>query len=934
MKRRNILAGSAAAGAIVFALGASPAVAQDAAAADEAVPPGQTIIVTGSRSTTRTVENSPVPVDVLSGDLLTESGQTETNKILNKLVPSFNFPQPAIADGSDALRPATLRGLAPDQTLVLVNGKRRHTAALLNINGTVGRGSAAVDLNSIPGLAIERIEVLRDGASSQYGSDAIAGVINIRLKTAASGGKAVASYGKYVTTLNDVLRVTGLRTDATGQPMLDPADATGAGTTGSRYFLADTDGELKIRDGETYTVASNIGLPFFGEQGGYLNLTAEYRHRDRTNRTGFDLRPNYVRQGTAFDPRELTFDRREFRFGDPKADDYTLFLNAAYPLGETWEGYLFASLNQRDSVSAANYRGQNNANNVDYSALAPNQAPPATFTRPVLTPDGFLPLIKSDLTDYAYTAGLRGDLGEWSADLSVGIGTNRFDYKVQNSVNASFGAGTQRSFDAGGLKYSQGLATLDLSREYEVGFSKPLTVSFGGEYRNERYQIRPGDFQSFALGPFFRAAIANTTAANCTTQQGVFNATTNACTFPGRQGGAGAQGFPGLPTSATTDAGRNNVAAYVELDTDVFDALSLTAAGRFERYSDFGNTLTGKLAARFEVADGYAVRGSVSNGFRAPSLHQQVFTTTSTNFVSGVPVDILTLPVASPIARALGSRDLDPEKSLNFSGGFTANPLSGLTLTVDYYNIKIKNRIVLTENLGASGSGNATVNAAVGALLTGAGFPSVGAARFFINGLDTRTQGVDAVLSWRLPVDFARFNLTAAYNYNKSKILRYRNDLGALATIPGVVLFGRTESLRFTDGQPRDKVVLSADGDIAPFGFTVRTTRYGKVLSPGAVAPLAPNQLSLTALGPDDVRLSAKWITDVELRFDATDRIHLAVGADNVFDVYPDRLPFGVRPAALGGGQFPQNNQYNAYSIFSPFGFNGRFLYGRIGFDF
>ena len=935
MNLRNILSTGAALGVIALSLGITPAFAQDTAttAADENAPPESAIIVTGSRSTTRTVANSPVPVDVFSGEMLTEGGQVETNKILNKLVPSFNFPQPAIADGSDALRPATLRGLSPDQTLVLVNGKRRHTAALLNINGTIGRGAAAVDLNSIPALAIERIEVLRDGASSQYGSDAIAGVINIRLKTADSGGKAVASFGKYVTTLDDVARVTGLQTNSAGQPFIDPAFATAA--AGSRIFAANTDGKVKIRDGETYTFASNVGLPIFGE-GGYLNLTAEYRHRDRTNRTGYDLRPNYTAStAAAFDARELTFDRQEFRFGDPKADDFSLFLNTGWQLGEAAEFYAFASFNQRDSVSAANYRQAANANNVDYSQLAPNQTPPATpaLGRPLLTPDGFLPLIKTDLTDFAYTAGLRGEVMGFRADFSAGIGSNQFDYAV-DSVNASFGAATQGSFDAGGLKYQQRMINLDFSRDYEMGFAKPLTVSFGGEYRRENYQIRPGEFQSFALGPFFRAAIPNTTLVNCTAQQGVFNTGTSACTFPGRQGGAGAQGFAGLPASARTDASRHNFAGYAELDTDPFEGLSITAAGRFEHYSDFGDTVTGKLAARFEIVDGFALRGSVSNGFRAPSLHQQVFTTTSTNFISGVPVDILTVPVGNPVARALGAKDLKAEKSINLSGGFTANPLSGLTLTVDYYNIKIKNRIVLTENLGASGSGTAAQNAAVGALLARSGFPSVGAARFFINGLDTRTQGVDAVMNWRVPVDFGKFNLTAAYNYSDQKILKYRNGLGGLATIPGLVLFGRQESLRFTRAQPKDKIVLSADGDIGAFGFTLRGTRYGKVLSPGAVAPLAPNQLSLTALGPDDVKLSPKWITDIELRFDVNERVHLAIGADNAFDVYPDRLPFGPRPASAGGGFYPQNNQYNGYSIFSPFGFNGRFLYGRVGFDF
>lgn len=910
---------AAFAAASAIALTAAPALAQDVP--DEGADQGETIIVTGTRSTSRTVENSPVPVDVLSAEAITEGGQTETNKILNKLVPSFNFPQPAIADGSDALRPATLRGLSPDQTLVLVNGKRRHVAALLNINGTVGRGAAAVDMNSIPALAIERIEVLRDGASSQYGSDAIAGVINIRLKTANDSGRAVASYGKYVTTLNGVDNVTGLQTNAAGQPMFDP--------TNGIYFLANTDGEVKRRDGETYTIASNFGLPFFGNPDGYINLTLEYRQRDRTNRTGFDLRPNYVRPtSTTFDARELTLDRRLFRFGDPDAKDFSIFLNTAVPIGGA-ELYAFGSFNQRDSVSAANWRQQSNGNNVDYAQLAPNQPPPAVG-RPVLTPDGFLPLIGSDLTDMSATGGVRFDVGGFRADFSVGFGQNKFDYEVSQSVNASLGGATPRRFDAGGLKYGQTLVNLDLGREYDVGFAKPLTVSFGGEYRRETYDIRPGDLASYQLGPFFRASFT-TDAATCAAAGGRFAfSTPNLCDFPGRQGGAGAQGFPGLPLSAATDASRSNVAAYVELDTDITDGLSVTAAGRYEHYSDFGDTVSGKLAARYEFTDGFAIRGSVSNGFRAPSLHQQVFTTTSTNFIAGVPVDILTAPVSNPIAQALGAKPLKAEKSVNFSGGITANPLSGLTLTVDYYNIKIKDRIVLTENLGSLST---TADVAIRNILLAAGLPAT-AARFFINGLDSRTQGVDAVLNWRVPVDFGKFNLTAAYNYNKNKILDRNNTLGPLAAIPGIVLFGRQESLRFEKGQPRDKIVLSLDGDIDPVGFTLRTTRYGRVLSPGSTLPLAPNQASFTALGPDDVSLSPKWITDLELRFTLADRIDLAIGADNVFDVYPDRLPFGARPAALGVGNFPQNQQYNAYSIFSPFGFNGRFLYGRVGVKF
>ena len=912
---RSILLGSLSLAAFSGTAYAQTPPASDAQANNAEDTP--TIIVTGSRSNTRTVENSPVPVDVISAAAIANNGQSETNRILTKLVPSFNFPQPAISDGSDALRPATLRGLSPDQTLVLVNGKRRHLSALLNINGTVGRGAAAVDLNSIPGLAIKTIEVLRDGASSQYGSDAIAGVINVRLKDASSGGKATASYGKYVTTLADIARVTGLQTSG-GQPLIDPVN--------TQFFLANTDGELKVRDGEQYTFASNIGLPFF-DWGGYLNLTAEYRKRNRTNRTGFDLRPNYAKNGALFDSRELTFDRREFRYGDPEADDFSLVLNSAYPLGHL-EAYVFATFNHRDSVSAANFRQQSNSNNIDYTTLAPGQAP--TVTTPRLTPDGFLPLIESRLSDLAFTTGIRGDVGGWRADLSAGYGRNRFDYQTTNTLNSSFPSQGTRPFDSGGLTYAQALVNLDLSNEFEIGFAKPVTFSLGGEYRHERYKIRAGEVQSYALGPLFRAPISNTTLLNCNAQQGVFNATSGACTFPGRNGGVGAQGFAGLPASATTNATRHNVAAYAEIDTDPFAGFTTTLAARFEHYSDFGNTVTGKFAARYEVFPGYSIRGAISNGFRAPSLHQQVFTTTSTNFIGGVPVDVLTAPVSTPVALALGAKPLKPEKSLNFSGGVTANPMRGLTLTVDYYNIKITDRIVLTENLGA---GTTATDAAIRAFLTSVGSP-VTAARFFINGLDTRTQGVDAVLNWRLPVDFGKFTFTAAYNYNKNQILSRNNSLGPLSTIPGVVLFGRQESIRFTNGQPKDKIVLSLDGDVGMFGFTARTTRFGRVISPGSATPLAPNAASFTATGTDDVVLSAKWITDFEVRLNLAERVHFSLGADNVFDVYPDTSPFGARPAALGGGNYPENQQYNRYSNFSPFGFNGRFLYTRVGFDF
>ena len=918
-----------------LAFAAAPAFAQDAptaeeqaaaqdeaaAAADAEPAPDSTIVITGTRRTDRTVADSPVPVDVIGAEAILNSGQTETAKILNQLVPSFNFPQPSIADGSDALRPATLRGLSPDQTLVLINGKRRHVSALLNINGTVGRGSAAVDMNLIPGLAIQRVEVLRDGAAAQYGSDAIAGVINVQLKSADHGGRASATWGKYYTTVDNVANVTGLAL-AGGQPQLDPTD--------NRYFLANSDGEREARDGRQMSFGVNVGVPL-GK--GYLNVTGEVRDRNRTNRAGFDLRPNYNRPAPpAFDAREVSFNRLQFRFGDPDSVDYNIFANLGFEIAADWELYAFGSYGHRDTLSAANWRQGGSVQNRDFSVLAPNTTPnAANFV--ALTPDGFLPLIDSELDDRAGTVGVRGDIGGWKTDLSFGHGQNRFDYMVRDTLNTSFGPASQRDFDAGGLRYSQDIVNLDFSKEFPIGTAKPLAVAAGAEYRSENFKIRPGDNQSWQTGPFFRASIT-TTAANCTTQQGVFNATTNVCSFPGRAAPAGAQGFPGIPSNSATDVGRHSWAADVELDTDPVEGVTTTIAGRYEHFSDFGSTWNGKFAARWEPVDGFALRGSVSNGFRAPSLHQQYFTTTSTNFIAGLPVDISTLAVTSPVALALGSQPLEPEKSFNVSLGATANPLRGLTITADLYQIKIDDRIVLTENLGAAGSGTAAQNAAVKAILDANGFQSVGAARFFINGLDTTTRGIDVVAVYRTRMaGFGNWSLSAAYNYNKTKIDERLNNLGPLATIPGIVLFGRVEGIRFTHGQPRDKIVFSADGDIGNLGITARTTRYGKVVSPGATAPLAPDALSLTAYGPDDNFLQAKWITDLELRYKAFAGLELAIGANNLFDVYPTRSPFGARPASIGG-VYPANQEYIPYSIFSPFGFNGRFLYGRVSLDF
>ncbi|WP_326524716.1 TonB-dependent receptor plug domain-containing protein [Sphingomonas sp.] len=872
--RRTLLVSLASVSVMALA---APAVAQDTPPAASEEITGDTVIVTGSRIGGRTIADSPVPIDVIGGDQLATSGQTETNKVLNQLVPSFNFPQPSLTDGTDSLRPATLRGLAPDQTLVLINGKRRHQAALLNLNGSVGRGSSAVDLNQIPPIAIDRIEVLRDGASSQYGSDAIAGVINIQLARRA-GVSGSVTFGQYRSTQSGVREVLGVQTTGGVPNILTPGGGAGD-------ILALNYGEeVERRDGDTLTLATRIGLPV-GDSG-YFSFAAQFRDRDPTQRSGADPRRQYQVGENA---KEVAIDRFTHGYGDGKAVDYNLVLNAGMDLGEVAELYAFGTYGIRDGIGAGFYRRANDARNRDWSAPGAT-LPNAPFVP--FYPNGFLPKIQSQIEDVSASVGVKGQVGGFNADLSVVYGSNQLDYQTIDSFNVSLGGLlSPRRFDAGGIAFGQTTVNLDLSKKFDVSFASSFGIAFGAEYRNENFKIRPGHPTSYLAGPF----LANGAAP-------------------------GAQVFPGFQPSNATDVSRDSYAAYAEIDAELGDRFTIQAAGRYEHFSDFGSTWNGKLAARFEPIDGISVRGSVSTGFRAPSLAQQFFTTTSTNntIIAGVPtlIDIVTVPATSRIGTALGGKQLTPENALNLSGGIALNPFSGFSLTADYYNIKIDDRVTLTENL---------TGAAVVALLQAAGINGVTSARFFVNGVDTRTQGVDVVGTYRVP-DFGagRFVLTAGYNYNETKITR--RAVLPNPTLAGTPLFGRQESFRLTDAQPRTKLNLSMDWDYGPVGFTARTNRYGSVwtaVNGALTAPLG------TVAG--DFELTPKWVTDVELRVKPIQQVTLAVGADNVFDKYPDRLPTG---GATGAPGFTPNSYFLPYSQLSPFGFNGRFLYGRVAFQF
>jgi len=843
MSRIRHLALPAGLVAALMATASQPALAQGAAPAAKAASPLEEIIVTGTRRADRTVASSPVPIDVLPTTELSKSGMGELNKVLNALVPSFNFPQPSITDGTDHIRPATLRGLSPDQTLVLINGKRRHASALVNVNGSIGRGSSAVDMNSIPTQAVERIEVLRDGAAAQYGSDAIAGVINVILKNNGSGISGNGTYGQY-----------------------------------------------KKGDGTTWSLASNMGIPV-GEDGGFLSVTAEWKKRDPTNRQGPDNRCQYtlvaattfcVNQippgatsialppaGTVIDPREASFNRTgTVRYGESKLKDVNLWANFGLPTSAGFELYAYANYSKRDGESGGNFRRAIEATNIRS-----------------IYPNGFLPLITSKITDYSVVGGAKGEMGGWDWDLSLDYGANKFQFGVENSLNASMGALSPTSFpNVGTLEIDQMTANFDMRKAFDVGLAKDLNVAIGAEYRNQGFELGAGIPASYIYG-------------GGTVPVGQLGA--------GGISAPGAQVFPGFRPADAIDKSRDAVSAYIDLDTNLTPDWNVSAAVRGENYSDFGSTISGKLATRYEFSPAFAIRGAVSNGFRAPSLQQSYFSSTATNFIGGVPFEVRTFRVTDGAARALGAQDLKAEKSVNFSGGITTQPWEGFYGTVDFYQISIKDRIVLSSNIVDAGTSTTIRN-----FLTAQGFVGVTGGRFFTNAVDTRTQGVDIVGRQTIPLDtMGTLSLTAGINFNTTKITSIKPFPPTIAALGvNAVRFGVDEATRIEKGQPKDKVNLSAGWEVDRWDITVRGTRYGKVTT--------------STTGGILQTFSAKWIADADISYEVIDGVKLSVGANNLFDTYPDI------------DLFNNNNGINQYSNASPFGFNGAYYYGRVDFKF
>lgn len=875
------------------------------------------VVVTGTRSSNRTNLESAVPVDVIDVAKLSRAApQTSVNQILHYTAPSFTSNTQTISDGTDHIDPASLRGLGPDQVLVLINGKRRHTTSLVNVNGTFGRGNVGTDLNAIPATAIEKIEVLRDGAAAQYGSDAIAGVINIKLK------ESVNNFNVNVT--------------------------TGANFTSE---IGPFEGEKKSIDGENVVVGANYGVEL-GSNGGFLNMTGEIDYRGSTNRMqeftgsifnglnaverlaaedGLDVNAltlgqiqnygsmvSYFSQETqnalsglnsldnlsdvlGFDAttEELAARNQErsdynMRVGQSELRGGKLFANLSLPMGNNSEVYAFGGTSFRSGCSGCFYR-------------LPNQ----NRTTTSIYPDGTVPRINSNITDKSIGAGIKGSLGNWNTDFSIVTGSNEFLFYITNTHNATLGTSSPVEFDAGGHRFGQTTSNIDFSRYYD-GMSgiNGLNVAFGSEYRYENFQIIPGTELSFGNYDVNGNLVTSTTPDALLTTD-----------LLGRPRPSGAQCFAGFLPSNQVDANRASFAGYLDMEADINTALLVGAAVRFENYSDFGSTFNYKLTSRYKVNDNLAIRGAISTGFRAPSLHQIHFSRTSTIFslIDGVsvPQEVGVFANTSRAAKILGIPELKEETSQNFSLGFTSKiPSANLRITIDGYLVNIDDRIILTGQF-QPGSNEELQRL----------FDQSGATRaaFFANSIDTKSRGLDIVLahSASLGSDMVlRTDLAATFSktewdqeagINASDILR---DAGLIDTY-----FNQESRLYLEQAVPRTKITMGNTLSLGALDIYLRNTYFGETTE-ATSADIFDADLNWVDMSIDPYN-SGKVITDLSFGYGISDNLQLTLGANNLLDVYPDEAD----PAFQSDGRF-------VYSRRSPqFSFGGRHVFARLSFD-
>ncbi len=891
--RRHAIACAIAA----YAAGLGASVTATTAFAEEAVTEIEEVMVIGTRRAARSAADTPAPVDVISGADFTRNAATDVQDLLRTAVPSYNVNAQPISDAATISRPANLRGLSPDNTLVLVNGKRRHRGSVISfLGGGIADGAQGVDIATIPSLALQRVEVLRDGASSQYGSDAIAGVINFVLRDDPNGG-----------------------------------------------FLEVTGGSTYEGDGDNYRIAGNFGLPL-GDRG-FINITTEYGETDGTVRSIVrdDVR-NLIAAGNtaAADFRTInTFtDEVPQYWGAPDVeDDLKLFVNSAFEINDNVEVYAFGNYAEREVTGGFFYRNPTNRGGVyagptvdpitgaadpngvasvrvgDLDGLGVGESCPAgiplTGTNGLLPdatvlaqvtasdncfsfvetiPGGFVPRFGGKAEDFSIAAGIRGAFGEGlTYDFSVYHGANETNFFIRNTVNASLGPNTPRDFVPGGQEQTETVVNADFSYPIDVGMASDLNIAFGAEYREEDFDLFAGDPASFALGPL--------------ADQG-FSSSSN--------------GFGGFPND--TSASQDSWATYVELEADVIDQLTLQAAIRYEDYSAFGDTTNYKLAGIYRVNEQFAIRGAFSTGFHAPTAGQANITNVTTQNVGGVLVDQGTLPLNTAAGQLAadfiasqgnGRPELGPEDAENFSFGvaFDAGPTEW---TIDYYNIEVTDRVALGANVdfldALNFAGGGTTFGSVSEALTGLdaagiidrqqflGLDDLSQFRFFANSFDTETEGLDIVGRVGFDVGGGYSNLVLALNYNKTEV----TDRGIVNPISA----GREQALE--DLLPRFKGNLSWSHTQGQLRGLIRLNYYG--------------EWDDTGNGVDDI--SDEVLVDIEVAYAMENGLEIIGGVNNLFDTFNDRNPF----AGSLGQLYPESG---------PFGLNGGqwYLKARYSFD-
>ena len=799
-------------------------------------------VVVGSRARHTAAEELAVPVDIFTAEEIKKLGTTETTQILAQLSPSANFPKQAVTDATEIVRPFTLRGLSPDHTLVLINGQRRHQTAILNVfsNGSAP-GSSGVDLNSFPSSAIDRIEVLRDGAATQYGSDAIAGVVNIVLKEGEFTPFLTTSFGQHATSKG-------------------PDDGASA----------DVNGGVGIKLGR-----------------GSLSLFGQLLKRNPTNRACPDGSFSDL-NGIADSVANCQVIRKRsgvaqpnVHWGDGLERDIQTFANLRMPLnasGST-ELYAFGGYSDRDGTGNGFFRKPNNGRNW-----------------PEIYPLGFLPQFRPKVVDYSAAGGIRTFAGGWAVDFGATYGFNRFDFDLRNTLNSSLGPSLDRptapgkdgilgtsddpgipnqtAFNAGGLARGEFVTGLNFAKTLNFGLPKPVSVAFGAVFRRESYTVKAGELASYVNG-YHKTRDSSEVAQ------------------------AGSSVFQGFAPSDASKNNRTNFGGYVDLETNLSPEVLVNAAGRFESYSDFGKRVIGKVAVRYQPSPKVVFRGAANTGFRAPGLAQSWYSHTTTAIQNGVLVEIGNFPVTNRASRIFGAKPLKDETSVNLSTGVAFTPTRNFTMTLDFYHIAIKDRIIL----GATYDG--TSDSVVARILADSGLTQIAGVQFPTNSLDTKTDGIDLTASLRVPVGAGNLDLFGAFNYTKNKITRV-DSLPAILRGTATIYTNALDPVTINTierNRPDRRINFTATYSVGRFHALTRGSHYGNF-----------RDGSLDGIET----FGAKTLFDAEIGYNFN-QINFSIGARNLFDTYPDAVKV---EANTNNGTFPWPGA-------SPFGYNGRYLYAR-----